>query len=400
MKKLDEYAKEEIDEDEWCDYYYSLADFMWRKGILTDEVRDKAIEMIDSGTGLEIYEESGAKVLRDRKEVLEKFREKLLSPIPPKKKIRPNVYLNDIFTNGDIIAIQLQTHDKPYIKEENNRDISEEEFRSYNGKYVLIQKVATHISWKSRVVPDICDHWAVFRLFEGIYDEVPYNIEVSNLKSAHIGTEALFVCESSMFYFRRLKCAVIANNAESIERFAGMGRDCHDIFMNCIPAYHNPDSELIAAMGKKSVISEFKGNAEQVVGCGISNFPEVFCYDFSKTREENDATYNILKERIQSEIESELAMGGKIYTVSVDNIVCGMVTVCGERISNLYIGFGRKGAGYATELICYAISIIGNGAYADIPKNSEDLICFFKKIGFEQCESDNAEKIRVVYSHV
>jgi hypothetical protein len=63
--KIDEYVRREMfdesDQEEWCNYYYSLADFMWKKGILTDDVREKAIEMIDTEFGLELWAEAGAK---------------------------------------------------------------------------------------------------------------------------------------------------------------------------------------------------------------------------------------------------------------------------------------------------------------------------------------------------
>ena len=39
LSNIDKYVRavgfDESDEEEWCNYYYSLADFMWRKGILT-----------------------------------------------------------------------------------------------------------------------------------------------------------------------------------------------------------------------------------------------------------------------------------------------------------------------------------------------------------------------------
>ena len=44
-------------------YYYSLADYMWKKGILTDEVGEKAAAMINSGFGLDIWEKAGEKTL-------------------------------------------------------------------------------------------------------------------------------------------------------------------------------------------------------------------------------------------------------------------------------------------------------------------------------------------------
>ena len=73
LVKIDTYVRQdgfhESDEEEWCDYYYSLADFMWKHGILTNEVRTRAIEMIDSEFGLEIWKEDDAKTLEKRKKV-------------------------------------------------------------------------------------------------------------------------------------------------------------------------------------------------------------------------------------------------------------------------------------------------------------------------------------------
>ena len=106
LQKIDEYVRTEMfsesDEEEWCDYYYSLADFMWRKGILTEKIKNTALEMIDSGFGLEIWAESGKTILNKRKKELEKFREKLLSEQPPRKKIRIDLYMTPIFEKGDI----------------------------------------------------------------------------------------------------------------------------------------------------------------------------------------------------------------------------------------------------------------------------------------------------------
>ena len=89
LAKIDAYIRQdgydESDEAEWCDYYYSLADFMWKYGILTDEVRNRAVEMIDSGFGLELWEEAGAKTLEKRKKVLAEFR-KSFYPLSRQKR--------------------------------------------------------------------------------------------------------------------------------------------------------------------------------------------------------------------------------------------------------------------------------------------------------------------------
>ena len=74
LRKIDEYIRDNIcdetDSEEWCNYIYSLADFMWKKGILTEDIQRKAIEMIDNGFGLDLWIEAGVKTCNDRKKKL------------------------------------------------------------------------------------------------------------------------------------------------------------------------------------------------------------------------------------------------------------------------------------------------------------------------------------------
>ena len=221
LKRIDSYIRTEMfdesDEEEWCNYIYSLADFMWKKGILTDSIRNKAIEMIDSGFGLELWQEAGQKTFDSRKKKLTEFKEKLLSPQPPKKKIKPNVHTERIFDDGDIIAVQLQTVGKPYTEQE-SKAISEEDFHNFDGKYVLMQLVNCYASWTSSIVPEVKDYWACFRLFDGIYDTVPNDVDLLSLKDAliHQGQKisSIFTCESNMFYFKRRGYKVICNRKD------------------------------------------------------------------------------------------------------------------------------------------------------------------------------------------
>lgn len=83
IRRLDEYVRtsvgDESDTIEWCNYIYSLADFMWKKGILTEAVKTAAVSMIDSGFGLDEWEKSGKSVLAKRRKALEKLR---AAPVP------------------------------------------------------------------------------------------------------------------------------------------------------------------------------------------------------------------------------------------------------------------------------------------------------------------------------
>ena len=135
LARLDAFVRQDYDEgdsEEWANYRYSLADFLWKKGILPDEVRSHTVAMIDSGFGLELWAEAGEKALRARQRALAAFREKLLSPLPPRKTIKPHVHTQRIFRDGDLVAIQLQTAGKPYTGGK-KRPMTDEEFHACDG---------------------------------------------------------------------------------------------------------------------------------------------------------------------------------------------------------------------------------------------------------------------------
>jgi len=228
LSKIDAYVRkngfDESYEEEWCDYYYSLADFMWSKGILTDVVRSEALRLIDSGFGLAIWEEAGTKTLEARKKALQKFRDKITSPQPQKKKITINLYTKPIFNIGDVIALQLQTLNKPYFepREDNNwhHSISEDDFRALDGKYIVIRKIADEVSYISQVEPAVCDIWPQFQLYSKVFDGVPDISDVINLSVVKFKDHRFpesFTCPGSMFYFRKRKYVVLGNSQHGLK---------------------------------------------------------------------------------------------------------------------------------------------------------------------------------------
>lgn len=263
LAKIDAYIRQdgydESNEAEWCDYYYSLADFMWKHGILTDKVKIRAVEMIDSGFGLDLWEESGAKTLGKRQSVLAEFREKLLSPQPPKKKISIKLYLNPIFKTGDLVAIQLQTADKHYMERSN---FTEQFFRECNGKYVVLRKVSDRISYTSRIEPRVSDHWAIFQLYGKVFDYCPSAEDLVNIPWADpykerrnspwfnqsVPINGLFLCESSMFYFRKRKYSVIGKNHKDIPCVSKNWNDTPSLFLGINHTGGNSDTDILMAI--------------------------------------------------------------------------------------------------------------------------------------------------------
>lgn len=396
LQRIDAYVRtnmfDESDEEAWCDYYYSLADFMWKKGILTDAVRDAALRMIDSGFGLELWEEAGKKTLESRKKKLAEFREKLLSPQPARKKIKPNTYLERIFEDGDIIAVQLQTAGKPYTKQK-IMPVSEEAFHALDGKYVLMQLINCHAGWSSAIVPEVKDYWAKFRLFDGIYDTVPENIDVSSLENAAFLYGAhltpLLSCGSSMFYFKRRNYRVLCNRKDLIGQINtdvawpidwGFNRD-----------WKNSDSELVAAMKKSVICGEFAGTAEQLLD--IYRLANRWRANHIFSRSKREAEYAAEEEKIAARIEAALSNGGKLYGISFGREI-GIVTVADNHIDNLYIEGQYQRKGFGTKLLAYAAQIAGADAYLDVPAFNKPLLHMCLKLGFVQ-EAKNDGIIRM-----
>lgn len=395
LKLIDDYVRKETfdesDAEEWCNYYYSLADFMWKKGILTDKVRDKAIEMIDSGFGLEIWAEEGEKTLKARQKALTQFKEKLLSPQPAKKKIKPNVHLEPIFNVGDIIAIQLQTAGKSYTEAE-DYPLSEEEFHSFDGKWVLIKSLGCFSSWSSYIVPEIKDYWARFRLFDGIYDTVPTEIDPSTLKKAQIMSgfriTSDFTCESNMFYFKKRNYRLIGNCSE----VSDSDSNCH-IFFGINRPHINPDSKIIASMGKKIVVDKFDGSAALLKE--ICYFANRFDrYNYSISEEQNDAIFDMEYQIIAKRISETVERGGKLYCIRFKRTV-GVATLLKNKIDNVYILGKYQGNGFGTELIRQLAEIAGKNAYIDIPVNQATLISIAHKVGLTEEKRIDENTVRM-----
>ena len=393
--KIDEYIRtrfDETDPEEWCNYVYSLADYMWKKGILTDEIRDRAIQLIDSDFGLEIWAESGEKILNQRKKALADFRAMLLSPMGPKKKIKPDVYTDTIFNEGDIVAIQLKTANKSIAKHAREyTDMTDEEFHSYDGKYVLLQKIFDKSSWQCAMVPEIHDWWANFRLLNGIYEEIPDSVDTDRLTDAtFIGRrEPVFTCESSMFYFRKRHYKVIGNQRPQMERYQYLRKsEGRQIFLGISTEWHDPDSFFVAAMDLEKTVRLWDGSVSRLMEIAHdANRCGAFNYRLSK--EENDRN----REQEELLIDQKLREAAddpktKIYMLHWGRD-CAFASVNDGRIDNVYVLGVYQRSGAATCLLTEISKAAGSGAYMIIPdvrrKKELEKLCGYADIEIRYC---------------
>lgn len=426
LEKIEHYVRTEMfdesDGEEWCAYCYSLADFMWKKGILTERVRSRALEMIDSGFGLELWEAEGKKALESRKKKLREFREKLVSPMPPKKKIKPDVYLERIFEDGDIVAVQLQTAGKTY-SQERDWPLTDEEFHGYDGKYVLMQLVNCSASWTSAIVPEVKDHWACFRLFDGVYDTVPEKLDPESLREATIHEghrlSPYFSCESSLFYFKKRNYRVLCNRKDLLPE-AEPRSTCH-IFWKINRPWMNPDSIILAAMNIDIHCGEYTGGPARLAEiCRLAN--RYGRYDarlpgnwddrrFSAekeltekrirahymggeapellSKEENEAIFLKEEEQIGENIRAALAAGGKLLCCTLGTEI-GIVTVEKTRVDNIYMEGRYQQKGFGAQLLSYALTWAGDGAYIDVPRNHRALLKICQRLGLMREDTGGA----------
>ena len=128
---IDKYQELLEDEEDRGVFWLALADTQWNLGRLDEQVKKQALEIIELGTDLKRWEVN-EKLYNKRKEILEKLKEKLLSPQPEEKRMPKYRTYKCEWKNGDVFAYQLKSE---YAKEQ-----------GLEGRYLIIQKI-DEIDW-------------------------------------------------------------------------------------------------------------------------------------------------------------------------------------------------------------------------------------------------------------
>ena len=102
---LDEYKEEADDIDCKCDLFIALAGIMWDKGRLTEEIKQRALAEIEEDKTAERWE--GEKIRQKRCIELEKFKEKLESEMPPRKKVPVHRPYKAGWIEGGVYCFQI-----------------------------------------------------------------------------------------------------------------------------------------------------------------------------------------------------------------------------------------------------------------------------------------------------
>lgn len=102
-------AYQHLDADEEHVLWLALAATQSQVGRLCSDVAARALEVIDSGSGLQLWQEAGPRELAKREAALAKLREKLTGPQPPRKAVRrPWRHETDLLP-GDVLSFSAST---------------------------------------------------------------------------------------------------------------------------------------------------------------------------------------------------------------------------------------------------------------------------------------------------
>ena len=102
-----------VNDDEEPMFWITLAYVEWKKGRLSNLVKEKALYYIDSNIEINIWKRKfDEKDVKERKRVLEKIRETILSPMPEKKKVRKPTVRKCPWEVGSLLAYKICTNTK------------------------------------------------------------------------------------------------------------------------------------------------------------------------------------------------------------------------------------------------------------------------------------------------
>ena len=151
QKTFEEY-EDLMGTDEEPLFWYALADTQWNAGCLLVEVKNTALKFIAIKGGSSLWEGNSQKIL-SWEHALQKLKEKIESPMPPKKIFKKPVdFERNPWDIGDVYAYQF--HTKKSME------------HSLSGKYILFQKIG-NVEYYEGIA------YSVIQVFNRIFDFIP-----------------------------------------------------------------------------------------------------------------------------------------------------------------------------------------------------------------------------------
>ncbi len=93
-------------------FWIALAYVEWKRGRLSDLVKEKALAASENGLDLKRWEKRGEKVYKERKKKIDKFRAMILSPMPERKKVKKPSVRHCPWREGSLLAYRIINNEK------------------------------------------------------------------------------------------------------------------------------------------------------------------------------------------------------------------------------------------------------------------------------------------------
>ncbi len=196
---LEEYEEEAEDDDEKYNFYIALADTMWKKGRMTEDIKKMALKMIEEDKVSERWEDE--RVRKERAKKLDKVKERIESAMPTRKKISIHKPYVLGWEEKDVYTFQISS---------NNQKI--EGFEKYIGWHVLFY--VDRIYLEDWYVHGINDELADAYFF--LMEEEPK--EASDIKKAK---NVCFYWENKAFRYKTCICETSKRSRPSTFRYLG-----------------------------------------------------------------------------------------------------------------------------------------------------------------------------------
>lgn len=162
---LDEFENEINDSDDSLDFFFALADIMWKKGRLTEKIKKIALNNIDIDLNSCKWETKTEH--RQRAKKLEELRKRLESPMPERKKVPIHKPYKIGLNVNDLYYYHFPDKIEKWATYSGERFA--EQYGKYAGKYIVIY--IEEIIEKDWQVPTIPDEMAICRCF--IVNNIP-----------------------------------------------------------------------------------------------------------------------------------------------------------------------------------------------------------------------------------
>lgn len=173
-------------DNEYASFWYALADWQWKHGMLNDFVKEKTLSLLEKNAGIDEWNCIGnQRDIAKRKKVLNSLKTQLSTRQPTLKK--PKLSLNKpkhkvgevivfrAITNDDTIWIK-ESFSNPFIFKSSKISNSEfEDVSGYNaqGKYMALLCVGTDKELHSEYIPNVYDEYSIYVWYDYLSDVVP-----------------------------------------------------------------------------------------------------------------------------------------------------------------------------------------------------------------------------------